>query len=240
MTKILFYNKSTGKLFDFPRENIFLKDKVVLVTYAHQGIGTVLSKSFSKLQAKVILIGDSIIELNKLYNDINFDNAQIPSIYPINFANATVQNLVDLIESIKKYYGRLDGIFFNSTMCDTFSPIEFYSFEKWYKHLQINLNSFFMLIKIAIPLLKERSSDSSVIFNIMKLDCKNFAYLGAFACVNSAIKMLFKILFHEHENISNIRFNLVESILINTKTYRNLYPGMDFNSFCDPALLQYI
>ena len=66
-----------------------LKDKIILITGAGDGIGKTAARTFAGYGATVILLGRTIHKLEQVYDDIIKDGSPEPAIYPMNLEGAT-------------------------------------------------------------------------------------------------------------------------------------------------------
>ena len=87
-----------------------LKDKVILVTGASDGIGRVAAKTYAKHGATVILLGRDLKKLEQVYDEIEADGGAQPAIIPMNFSSAIPTEYEQLAINIEQEFGRLDGI----------------------------------------------------------------------------------------------------------------------------------
>ena len=95
-------NTNHQELLDYlPDENL-LKDKVILVTGASAGIGRAISLAYARFGATVVLLGKTIKELEKVYDEIEAAGYPEPAIYPLNMEGANAKDYHDM--SIRQKY----------------------------------------------------------------------------------------------------------------------------------------
>lgn len=201
-----------------------LKDRVILVTGASQGIGRSAAKTFAAYGATVILLARTVKKLETLYDEIVEAGYPTPAIYPFNLANATLKDYEDLKQNIELHCGKLDGLLHNAAELGTLTPIEHYPFEQWIQVLQVNLNSAFLLTQATLPLLK-RSEDASIVFTTANEGLEGKAYWGAYGVSKFALNGLMQTLAQELETNTNIRVNSINPNQVRTALRANAYPA---------------
>lgn len=212
-----------------PVDNL-LKDRVILITGASDGIGRALSLATAKLGATVVLLSKTIGKLEKVYDEIEAAGSPQPAIYPMNFKGATVKDYQDLTDNIEQQLGRLDGLVNNAGWVGAITPFTQLSPELYQEVMTVNLHAPFLLTQACIPLL-QKAEDPSIIFSTH--DC-NRAYWGAFGVAKSGQKGLLKILAHEYDGERSVRVNGVDTGPVNTQMRRHHYPGEDWSKLRNP------
>lgn len=213
-----------------------LKDRVILVTGASQGIGRSAAKTFAAYGATVILLARTVKKLETLYDEIVEAGYPTPAIYPFNLANATLKDYEDLKQNIELHCGKLDGLLHNAAELGTLTPIEHYPFEQWIQVLQVNLNSAFLLTQATLPLLK-RSEDASIVFTTANEGLEGKAYWGAYGVSKFALNGLMQTLAQELESNTNIRVNSINPNQIRTGLRASAYPSENTKNVLLPEVL---
>ena len=98
-----------------PAPNL-LKDRVILVTGAGDGIGRAAALGFARLGANVGLLGRTLSKLETVYDEIVSAGYPQPDIAVMNLANAQGPDYSQLAESIGAEFGRLDGVLHNASI----------------------------------------------------------------------------------------------------------------------------
>jgi NAD(P)-dependent dehydrogenase (short-subunit alcohol dehydrogenase family) len=210
-----------------------LKERIILVTGAGDGIGRAAAKTFAAHGATVILLGRTIRKLEFVYDEIVQANHPKPAIYPMNLEGASPKDYEDLAEIIGKEFGHLDGLLHNASMLGKLTPLEHYDINQWYQVLQINLNAPYMLTRACLGLLKQ-SSDASVVFTSSSVGRKGRAYWGAYAVSKFALEGLMQVLADELEQNTSIRVNSLNPGKTRTKMRSDAYPGENPNTLPTP------
>ncbi|MCU7938934.1 MAG: YciK family oxidoreductase [gamma proteobacterium symbiont of Bathyaustriella thionipta] len=211
-----------------------LKDRIILVTGAGDGIGKVAAKTYAQYGATVILLGKTIEKLEKVYDEIEKDNGPQPAIYPMNLEGATGKDFEDMQVTLDNEFGRLDGILHNAAMLGTLMPIAQYDMAHWGKVMQVNLNAPYMITRMCLPLL-EKSQNASVIFTTDDVGVKGKAYWGAYGISKAAGDNMMQILADEMEVNTPIRFNSINPGSVATTLLSKAFPGLDPTNLPKPA-----
>ena len=101
-----------------------LKNRVVLVTGAGQGIGRAAALAYAMHGATVILHGRNIKKLEGVYDEIEAVGGAQPAIFPLDLEKAEDKDFLALAYGIKQQLGRLDGILHNAALLFNLTPLE--------------------------------------------------------------------------------------------------------------------
>ena len=209
---------------DYDAPNDLLKNKVILVTGAGNGIGAEAARTFAARGATVILADRSIPMLEKVYDEIVASNSPEPAIYPIDFKGATTEHYAELAETVAKEFTALDGLLHNAADLGNLAAIELYDPQIWYNLFQVNTHAPFLLTRALIPLLK-KANHASIIFTIDEVALQSRAYWGAYAASKAALHNLMQTLSAEVEGTTNIRTNSIDPGKVRTSLRARAYPG---------------
>jgi NAD(P)-dependent dehydrogenase (short-subunit alcohol dehydrogenase family) len=109
-----------------------LKDRIVLVTGASDGIGKALALHIAGLGAQVLLHGRNTNKLEEVYDQITeLKDAPRPSIAVLDLATADSDAYASLVNSIEQEFGRLDGLVHNAGILGQRLSIEQYDVADW-------------------------------------------------------------------------------------------------------------
>lgn len=224
-------NTNYQALLDYlPADNL-LKDKVILVTGAGAGMGRVIALEYARFGATVVLLGKTVKELEKVYDEIDEAGYPEPAMYPLNMEGANAKDYQDMAEVFENKLGGLDGIALNAAWLPGYIPFREYEVELWLKTITVNLHANFLITKACLPLL-EKSSDPSIIFsahNAIK------AYNGAFGVAKAGSLAMMEILAQEYNNPDNfIRVNSIDTGPIRTQMRKMNFPGEDIQTVARP------
>ena len=200
-----------------------LKDRVILVTGAGEGIGRAAALAYARAGAQMILLGKRVSLLENVYDEIEQAGGSTPVIHPLDLEGANADHYGEMAEHIESEFGRLDGILHNAAELGVLAPLEHYQPALWGKVMMINLNGPTLLTQACLPLLK-KGPDSRLIFTTDKMGPKGHAYWGAYGVSKAAIENLAQMLAEELENYP-VRVNLIDPGPVRTKLRRKAYPG---------------
>jgi NAD(P)-dependent dehydrogenase (short-subunit alcohol dehydrogenase family) len=212
--------------FDYEAPADLLRDRIVLVTGAGDGIGRAAALAYARHGATVILLGRTIAKLEKVYDEIEAAGGPQPAIFPLNLEGATLKDYHDMAETLDKEFGRLDGILHNAGLLGRITPFEQYNPELWDQVMQININGPVWMTQALLPLLKS-SADASVVFTSSSVGRKGRAYWGGYAVSKFATEGFMEVLADEVEHLGTIRVNTLNPGATRTKMRANAYPGED-------------
>ncbi len=210
-----------------------LKDRIILVTGAGDGIGAAAAKSFAAHGATVILLGRTTRKLEEVYDAIEAAGHPQPAIYPMNLEGAAPKDYLDLANTIEKEFGRLDGLLHNASLLGTLTPLGQYDLEQWGKVMQVNLNAPYLMTRACLGLLN-KSEDASVVFTSSSVGRKGRAYWGAYGISKAATENMMQIWADEVEVNTNIRINSLNPGATRTRMRAKAYPGEDPNTLPKP------
>ena len=208
-----------------------LKDRVILVTGAGDGIGATAARTFAKYGATVALVGRTQKKLEAVYDAIVADDGPEPIIAVIDFALAQGDDYQNLADAIEQQFGRLDGLLLNHGTLGQRSPIEHHDVKVWLQTMHVNVNSHFILVQALLPLL-HKSTDASVVFTSSGVGRKGRAFWGAYAVSKFATEGLMETLADE---VDDIRVNCINPGATRTAMRKAAYPGEDPSTLTTPA-----
>lgn len=209
---------------DYQAPGDLLKDRIILVTGAGDGIGRAAARTFARHGATVILLGRTIAKLEKVYDEIEAAGGPQPAIFPLNFEGAVLKDYHDMAETLDKEFGRLDGILHNAGLLGRITPFEQYNPELWDQVMQVNINGPIWMTQALLPLLKS-AEDASVVFTSSGVGRKGRAYWGAYAVSKFATEGFVEVLADELEHLGNVRVNSLNPGATRTQMRKQAYPG---------------
>ncbi|MES2918917.1 MAG: YciK family oxidoreductase [Pseudomonadota bacterium] len=201
-----------------------LKDRVILVTGASDGIGRAAARSFAAHGATVILLGRSLAKLEQVYDEIEAAGQPQPAIVTQELSTGTAADYQQLADTIEREFGRLDGVLHNAGVLGDITPVEMYDPDTWDFVMRVNLRAPYLMTQALLPLLKQ-SPDASVIFTTSSVGRRGRAFWGAYAVSKAGIENLSQLLADELRNTSNIRVNCLNPGATRTRMRASAYPG---------------
>lgn len=213
-----------NKLENYSAPKDLLKDRVVLITGAGQGLGRAAALTYANYGATVILHGRKVKKLESVYDEIETIGKAQALIYPLDLEQAEEADFAVIAQAIEQQLGRLDGILHNAAFLHGLNPLENQSVEQWRAILQVNLITPFALTKACLPLLKA-SPDASVIMTSSSYGRKPSAYWGGFTVAKAGIEALVKVQADEWESMPNLRINTIVPGVVNSPQRAKTHPG---------------
>ncbi|WP_299978118.1 YciK family oxidoreductase [uncultured Pseudoteredinibacter sp.] len=201
-----------------------LKDKVIAITGAGDGIGKVAALSCAAHGATVILLGRTIPKLEQVYDEIEAAGHPQAAIFPINLEGAVEKDYNDMADAIDAEFGRLDGLLHNAAQLGPQTPLSNYEIDTWQKLMQVNVTAGFMMTKALLPLL-EKSSAASVVFTSSSVGRKGRAYWGAYAISKAAVENMVQVFADEMDGINKVRVNCINPGATRTQMRASAYPS---------------
>lgn len=217
---------------NYQYKNNELKDKVILMTGATQGLGRASSIALAGAGVTVILLGRDLAALEQTYDLITALNLPEPILYPLDLLGATPKNYQEMVQVIKKQLGRLDGIVHNAATAGSMMTLQQYDIKTWYAVMQVNLHAPFLLTQACLPLLLE-VQDGRILFISDKVGRKPKAYWGAYGISKSALEALMQTLADELES-TNIKVNSLDSGAMKTTLRSHTYPAQNLDKLPKP------
>jgi NAD(P)-dependent dehydrogenase (short-subunit alcohol dehydrogenase family) len=210
--------------YSFPQD--ILRDRIILVTGASDGIGRALSLRAAELGAQVILHGRNTRKLEAVYDEIEaLGTAPRPSIAVLDLAGADSAAYLALGDSLASEFGRLDGLVHNAGILGKRFSIEQYDIVDWQRVMHVNVTAAFALTQVCLPMLTE-SGDASLIFTSSGVGRKGRAFWGAYAVSKFATEGLAQVLADEHRQ-GNLRINCINPGATRTGMRLEAYPAED-------------
>lgn len=211
---------------DYTYGSDLLRDRIILITGASDGIGRALALHAAGLGAQVILHGRNASKLETVYDEIEaIDGAPRPSIAVVDLASANSESYTTLAQSIEQEFGRLDGLVLNASILGERYSIEQYDAVTWQRVMHVNVTSAFAMTQVFLPLL-HKSDDASVIFTSSGVGRTGKAFWGAYAVSKFATEGLSQVLADEHRH-SKLRSNCINPGPVRTKMRLDAYPAED-------------
>jgi NAD(P)-dependent dehydrogenase (short-subunit alcohol dehydrogenase family) len=211
-----------------------LRDRIILITGASDGIGKALALHAASLGAQVILHGRSVAKLEKLYDAIEgTESAPRPSIAVMDLESANAESYTTLAQSIESEFGRLDGLVLNASILGERYSIEQYDAVLWQKVMHVNVTSVFAMTQVFLPLL-QKSADPSVIFTSSGVGRTGRAHWGAYAVSKFATEGFSQVLADEHRH-GKLRSNCINPGATRTNMRLAAYPAEDRDALKRPG-----
>lgn len=201
-----------------------LKDRIILITGASQGIGAEVALSYASHGATVVLLGRSTKKLARLYDTIEALDAPQPAAIPLDLAKATEVELEKVAEILYHEFGRLDGILHNAHAFTHLSPLVDQKLDEWLEMFRVNTAVPFALTRACLPLLKA-SADASVLLTSETHAITPKAYWGGYSVSKAGLATLLTIAASEWDNYPNLRMNMLVPGPVHSPFRTKTHPG---------------
>jgi len=210
-----------------------LKDRVILVTGAGDGIGKAAAKIYAQYGASVVLTGRTSHKLEAVYDEIVANGHSEPAIFPLDLSSATHEDFLGLAGGIGQEFGRLDGLLNNAAELGALTPIDHYPNDLLKRVLTVNLEAPFSLTQACLPLLRQ-AEDAAILFSSTEPYEKSGAYWGAYGISKQGLDAFMAILADELENNTKIRVNSINPGAVRTRLRNLAYPAEDMSNLVMP------
>lgn len=210
-----------------------LRDRIILITGASDGIGRALALSAAALGGQIILHGRNVQKLEKVYDEIEaLDTAPRPSIAVVDLASANSAAYESLANNLAEEFGRLDGLVHNASIIGDRFSIEQYDAVQWQKVLHVNLTAAFALTQVLMPMIKQ-ADDPSIIFTSSCVGRTGQAFWGAYSVSKFATEGLSQVLADEHRE-GKLRVNCINPGATRTNMRLEAFPAEDRSKIKGP------
>ncbi|MBD8512518.1 YciK family oxidoreductase [Photobacterium sp. WH77] len=200
-----------------------LKDRVILVTGAGDGIGRQAAISYAAHGATVILLGRTVAKLEAVYDEIETLGYPQPAIIPLDMKGASKQNYLDMTDTINDQFGRLDGVLHNASLLGVLSPFDQLGEDTFDEVMQVNVKAQFLLTQAIMPLIK-KSEDGRIIFTSSTVGHDGRAFWGAYAISKFATEGMMQVVADELSD-TRVRVNAINPGGTRTGMRAKAYPG---------------
>ncbi|MUI53465.1 YciK family oxidoreductase [Aliivibrio fischeri] len=217
---------------DYQVSSDALKNKVILVTGAGDGIGKQAALHYAQHGATVILLGRTVAKLEAVYDEIEAAGYPTPAIVPLDLKGATKQHYVDMAETIQSQFGKLDGLLHNAGLLGMLSPFEQFEESIFDEVMQINVKAQFLMTQALLPVLQQ-SDDARIIFTTSTVGHQGRAFWGAYAISKFATEGMMQTLAHEMEG-TNVKVNAINPGGTHTRMRAQAFPAEDISLLKTP------
>lgn len=215
-----------------PAPGSVLNGRVVLVTGAHGGLGSVASLACARAGATVVLLGRKVPKLNRLHDAIAREGIA-PLLYPLDLEGASPDDYADLASRIEAELGRLDGLLHCAAEFRGLTPLEHTDPAAFARAMHVNLTAPWWLTQACLPLLR-RAGDASVVFVLDDPARVGQAFWGGYGVAQHGLAALVGTLHAELAN-SSVRVSGLRPGPMRTALRAKAYVDDSDREACDPS-----
>lgn len=166
-------------LFALPtREAGALRDRVILVSGAQGGLGSVAAQACARAGATVVLLGRRPPKLNRVYDACARQGPE-PLLYPLDLEGAAPDDYAEMADRLYRELGRLDGVLHCAAEFRGLTPLEHTDPANFARAVHVNLTAPWWLSQACLPLLKQ-AADAALVFALDDMSRVGQAYWGGY------------------------------------------------------------
>jgi NAD(P)-dependent dehydrogenase (short-subunit alcohol dehydrogenase family) len=204
-----------------------MRDKVIVVTGASQGLGKALALAFAEAGAKLVVNSRSEESIAPVAQEAETLGAEVLAVAADISDGAEVRRL---IEATVDRFGEIDVLVNNAGVLGPRVAIEEYPEDEWRKVIDANLTGPYLVVRAAIP---HFSEGASVINLVSGVSVDGRPEWGAYSVSKFGIEGLTQILAAELQD-RGIRVNAVDPGGMRTDMRAAAYPDEDPQSRITP------
>jgi len=210
-----------------------LAGQVILVTGAASGIGRAVALACARHGAETVLLDINQKGLESLYDEIEAASLPPATIVPLDLAAADQAAFDELASQLQSGFGRVNAIVHCAADVGALCPLENFDAGNWYRVMQTNLNSAYLLSRACLKLLRE-SGHGSIVFTTADVARHGKAYWGAYAIAGHAIEGMAEVFSAELSGEQPVLVNTIDPGTVATRLRGSLYPGEDASTLRQP------
>ena len=203
-----------------------LRDRVILVTGAGQGLGRAVALACAAHGATVALLGRKQDKLESTYDAIADAGHPEPAMIPLDLASAGEMEFDGLANLVRRDLKALAGIAHCASHFVPLRPMADHTWDQWNALLRVNLTAPFALTRACMPLLSKKPG-GSVVFTGETHGVEPKAFWGAFAVAKAGLSALATIWADELDAPGKPRMNVLVPGPINSPQRAQSHPGED-------------
>ena len=220
-------------LLDLPtRQTGALEGRVVLVSGAQGGLGSVAAQACARAGATVVLLGRKPAKLNRVYDACAKSGAE-PMLYPLDLEGASPDDYAELADRLFRELGRLDGLLHCAAEFRGLTPLEHTDPAVFARAVHVNLTAPWWLSQACLPLLKQ-SPDAALVFALDDAARVGQAYWGGYGVAQHGLGALVGML-HAELATSTVRVSALQPGPMRTGLRARAYAEDEDQQARDPA-----
>lgn len=184
-----------------------LEQRVILVSGAQGGLGSVAAEACARGGATVVLLGRKPAKLNRVYDACAMLGPE-PLLYPLDLEGASPDDYAELADRLQRELGRLDGVLHCAAEFRGLTPLEHTDPAAFARAVHVNLTAPWWLSQACLPLLKQ-SPDAALVFALDDVARVGKAYWGGYGVAQHGVSALVGMLHAELAN-SSVRVSALQ------------------------------
>ncbi|ACS85717.1 YciK family oxidoreductase [Musicola paradisiaca] len=213
--------------------NDLLKQRIILVTGAGDGIGREAALTYARYGARLLLLGRTESKLHDVGRQILREQGVHSTIIPCDMLTASHEDFMQIARQIEQDEPYLDGVLHNAGLLGEVAPMPEQSVDSWHQVMQVNVNATFMLTQALLPLLLKAASPS-LVFTSSSVGREGRANWGAYAVSKFATEGMMQVLAEEYRH-SHLRVNCINPGGTRTAMRATAFPAEDPDKLKTPA-----
>lgn len=218
---------------DYQPKPDLLKQHIILVTGAGDGIGREAALTYARFGAQLVLLGRTEGKLQAVRADIIANGGDPAHIITLDLLHTTSQECQEMALELAHKVPRLDGVLHNAGLLGDIAPMAEQSITQWQEVMQVNVNATFMLTQALLPLLL-KSPAGSLVFTSSSVGRLGRAHWGAYAVSKFATEGMMQVLADEYKD-TNLRVNSINPGGTRTKMRASAFPNENKDKLKTPA-----
>lgn len=160
-----------------------------MVTGAAGALGAAVSALACARGWGVVMIDRDTRGLDRTFDAIDESAPGEPLLHPMDLAGVTPDEVDELLKTVTQAYGGLDAIVHCAAHFQGLCPLEHIDPGEWLMHMQVNVNTPWLLSTRALPMLRE-SGAGKIVFLLEDLEKVAGALWGAYGVGKHALATL--------------------------------------------------
>jgi len=210
-----------------------LRQRIILVTGAGDGIGREAALTYARFGAKIILLGRTESKLLNVQQEIAARGLLPAEVITLDLLHGSQHDCHQVAERIAQWVPHLDGVLHNAGLLGEIVPVKDIQLQDWHDVMQVNVNAAFMLTQSLLPLLL-KSHSSSLVFTTSSVGREGRSGWGTYAVSKFATEGLMQVLADEYKQ-TNLRVNCINPGGTRTSMRASAFPKEDSQKLKTPA-----
>ena len=210
-----------------------LDQRVVLVTGASGGLGSVAARACAQAGATVVLLGRKLPKLTRVYDAIATEGPE-PLLYPLDLEGAAPDDYAQMACRLESELGRLDGVLHCAADFAGLTPLQQTDPAVFARAIHVNLTAPWWLSQACLPLLS-RAQDAALVFTVDDPARTGEAFWGGYGIAQQGLVGLVRML-HAEQSRSSVRVAGLQPGPMRTALRSKAYVDQNDRRASDPVV----